>query len=69
LPKFRLLALAESKYDCDEVDDADEALVPVPETEMDWVPPPFIRLVLKTMVPLKVAAASGWNTTWKDALP
>lgn len=36
---------------------------------MDWVPPPFMRLALKTMVPLNVAAASGWNTTWKDALP
>ena len=27
-----------------------------------------MRFVLKTMLPLKVFAASGWNATWKDAL-
>jgi hypothetical protein len=71
LPNFRLLALADSKYDGDELDDVEEAGgagVPVPETDIDCVPP-FVRLVLKTMLPVKVLAASGWNTTWKDALP
>ncbi len=65
LPKFRLLVLAESKYDGEEVDDAG---VPVPDTEIVWAPPP-LRPVLRTMLPLKVSAASGWNITWKDALP
>jgi hypothetical protein len=64
-----LLKLAESKYDWGEVGGTDDAVVPVPETEIDGVPLPFVRLVLKTMLPLKVFAASGWNTTWKDALP
>ena len=60
-PKFRLLALHESKYDCVGGD------VPVPETGIVCVLPAF-RLVLTTMFPLKVSAASGWNMTWKDAL-
>jgi hypothetical protein len=60
-PKFRLLALVDSKYDGDELDDvedADGAVVPVPETDIDCVPP-FVRLELKTMLPVKVLAASG----------
>jgi hypothetical protein len=65
LPKFRLLAPAESKYDWEEAKDAG---VPVPETEIVWLLPP-LRLVLRVMLPLKVSAASGWNITWKDALP
>jgi len=43
--------------------------VPVPETEIVGLPlPPDVRLVLSTMLPLKVTAASGWNMTWKNAL-
>ena len=71
LPNFRLLALADSKYDKEELDAVEEAggaAVPVPETEIEIVcVPPLLWLVLKTMLPVKVFAASGWNTTWKDA--
>jgi hypothetical protein len=59
LPKFRLLTLEESKYDCVGVGD-----VPVPETET-WavtVPPEF-RVALTAIVPLYVRAATGRNTT------
>ncbi len=63
-PKLRLLGLAESKFVCEGKGDVG---VPVPETETVWAPPP-LRVVLRTILPLKVTAASGWNMTWKDAL-
>ena len=68
LPKFVLPGITEI-CGCTPLPlkDAGGAVVPVPETAIDWVTP-FVRFVLKTMLPVKVLAASGWNTTWKDAL-
>ena len=63
LPKLKLLALAESKKVCAGL----EFVVPVPETPTEICPPPLWPGVIM-MLPLKVAAASGLNTTWKDAL-
>jgi len=62
LPKLKLLALVESKYDC--VGAAD---VPVPEALIAIGLPPLWP-GLMTMLPLNVSAASGLNTTWNDAL-
>ena len=64
LPKFKLLALVESKYDCV---CAGVAGVPVPEALIEIVPPPLWPGLI-TMLPLNVSAASGLNTTWNDAL-
>src|SRR5258708_14632616 len=62
LPKLKLLALVESKYDC--VGAAD---VPIPEALIEIGLPPLWP-GLMTMLPLNVSAASGLNTTWNDAL-
>jgi hypothetical protein len=63
VPRLRLFALGDNTYDGEEVG---AAAIPVPEMEIVIE---FLRLVCKTMVPLKVSAASGRNTTWIDALP
>src|SRR5258708_12005295 len=62
LPKLKLLALVESKYDC--VGAAD---VPIPEALIAIGLPPLWP-GLMTMLPLNVSAASGLNTTWNHAL-
>ena len=59
LPKFRLLALGESKYDCVGSGAGD---VPVPETLI--IPElPHFRPAFTTMLPLYVSAAAGRNAT------
>src|SRR5260370_26613848 len=64
LPKLKLLALVESKYDCVCVGVAG---VPVPEAPIEIGLPPLWP-GLMTMLPLNVSAASGLNTTWNDTL-
>ena len=64
LPKLKLLALVESRYDCVCVGVAG---VPVPEALIEIVPPPLWPGLI-TMLPLNVSAASGLNTTWNDTL-
>jgi hypothetical protein len=64
VPSWRLRGLGDNKYYGE--GEVGAASVPVPEME---IVAEFLRLVCKTMVPLKVRAASGRNTTWIDTLP
>jgi len=67
LPKLKLLALVESRYVEEPGGGVDDVAIPVPETEIREMPP-VLRYVLSVMLPLKLLAAFGSNTTWKDVL-